>query len=311
MRYGSETRRFDDGHPGSGFRFPSQNDWTGHMMAASSDGEPDCGKSRIQTIPYELSGGKDLIPPQVRELYAGIPVTFYYQKVNPQDTINENHRRAAADIVVQIRTAVARGKVFLGALFGPMAAGKGVVGWAIANDLPSVRGFKQITDERRGSDYITNSNGDSSLKVKAGLFTRLEQLLPQVRTGDIALIDEVQFSPNNPEEIQAFLNQLRSQGVHAILSALDFDFKREPWRSTLPILQGVDHAFVLAAACVTPGCGAPASFTQRTLPDGSPAHTDDPLIQLGSVADSYSSRCGKCHTVLPGRNVLASDSGNQ
>ncbi|MFH0864498.1 MAG: hypothetical protein V1858_05435 [Candidatus Gottesmanbacteria bacterium] len=246
----------------------------------------------------------DEIPRQIKDFYKDYPTTFYYKRVDPKDQINENHRLAVLDICTRISNAKNSGDVFLGALFGPMASGKGVVQCEIAKQYQGVKAFKQIIDEGRGSRYITNSNGDGCLKIEATLFTRLEEILSHVNQGDVALIDEVEFSPNTPDEIASVIKSLRQTGVHAVISGLDFDFTRTPWLSTTTVLENVEHSFVLAASCITKGCGAPASFTQRTRPDGTPAHADDPQIQLGSVADNYSSRCGLCHVVLPARKGI-------
>ena len=60
MVFGPEISRFDDGHPGGGLRFPRQDDWTGHMMAASSDGEPDKGEPKIKAVPKDPEFAKYL-----------------------------------------------------------------------------------------------------------------------------------------------------------------------------------------------------------------------------------------------------------
>lgn len=55
MRNGPEKLRLDDGHPGGGLPAQRQKDWTGHLMAASSetgsDGEPDKGEPKIKAVP--------------------------------------------------------------------------------------------------------------------------------------------------------------------------------------------------------------------------------------------------------------------
>ena len=64
MVFGPEISRFDDGHPGGSLRAQRQKDWTGHLMAASSetgsDGEPDKGEPKIKAVPKDPEFAKYL-----------------------------------------------------------------------------------------------------------------------------------------------------------------------------------------------------------------------------------------------------------
>ncbi len=240
------------------------------------------------------------IPAQIIDLYRPYQTSFYYEKVDPNRTINQNHRRATADIVSLFREAQTEGRPRVAALFGPMASGKAVVECEIGEVFPH-QAFQHVLDKERGHGFITNSNGDGSLKMTATLFERVGEIMSQIDPEKLLIIDEVEFAKNTPEEISAFFDELRLRRVNALLGGLDLDFRREPWATTGPIIRFADKVFVLAAACTEPGCGAPSSFTQRTI-DGEPAHYDDPLIMVGSVKEGYTTKCGLHYRLKPPRN---------
>ncbi len=252
-------------------------------------------------VPQEtLLRRTDCIPPQILELYRNTPTDFFCETVNPKDTINKNHRRAASEIIRFFIENQREDKGRIVFLSGAMASGKGATEWLVGKAFPH-QAFKHRIDWKRAGTDITNSNGDSSLKMPARLFDRVEEILAWAVPGKLLVIDEFEFAKNSQREIGEFLRELQRRGINSLIGALNLDFGRKQWLTTAPLLDMADRAIVLAASCTEQGCGAPSWFTQRTI-NGEPAHEDDPVILVGSVQDCYSTKCERDHKVLPPRN---------
>ena len=110
----------------------------------------------------------------------------------------------------------------------------------------------------------------------------------------ILITDELQFNTvDSDNEIVDFLKERKSRRQITIVSQLDFNYRREPWRTTGILTANSDQIFVLQARCED--CGNPAQFVQRNI-NGLPAHIDDPEVVVGGK-ERYQAMCWQCHQV--------------
>lgn len=108
-------------------------------------------------------------------------------------------------------------------------------------------------------------------------------------------IDEGHFFGSNFIQI---IEQLLLDGKNVGVAGLDLDFKGEPFGMMPQILCMANEVYKGSAVCNYPGCGAPATRTQRLI-NGQPAHYNSPLVAIeGEVY--YEPRCLHHHEV-PGK----------
>src|SRR6187549_170540 len=91
-----------------------------------------------------------------------------------------------------------------------------------------------------------------------------------------------------------------------IANGLANDFAGRPFGAMPELLALADSVAKLTAICTFPGCGEPATRTQR-LVNNLPAAIDDPLIVIGGTEDRrepdrYEARCRAHHRVAPARH---------
>lgn len=108
-------------------------------------------------------------------------------------------------------------------------------------------------------------------------------------------IDEAHFFGKNFIRV---LERLLLDGKNVGIAGLDLDFKGEPFGPMPEILCMANEIYKGFAVCMYPGCGAPATRTQR-LVNGKPAHYDSPLVVIEGEAH-YEPRCLSHHEV-PGK----------
>lgn len=186
---------------------------------------------------------------------------------------------------------------FLEIITGPMFAGKTTeLIKRIERQMFAKRKaalFKPAIDNRYSEDEIVAHNG---LRYEAFVIPTDEE---GVRTiGEITKrenfevigIDEVQFFPMSIVET---LDRLADDGVYAIASGLNLDFKGDPFPVTRELLVRADNIVYLTAVCTV--CGRPATRSQRLI-DGKPAPRDSPVILVGG-RESYEARCRLHHEV--------------
>ena len=107
-------------------------------------------------------------------------------------------------------------------------------------------------------------------------------------------------------ELADVADRLATDGYEVIVSGLDTDFAGRPFGALPTLLALADTVTKLNAVCTFPGCGEPATRTQR-LVNNQPAAIDDPLIVIGGTEDRrepdrYEARCRLHHRVAPARN---------
>ncbi|MBD5445864.1 MAG: thymidine kinase [Mycoplasma sp.] len=114
------------------------------------------------------------------------------------------------------------------------------------------------------------------------------QVHPQV-----VAIDEAQFATIDIVDV---CESLADSGVIVYVSALDKDFKNEPFIVTSKLLCHAEYITKLSAVCTE--CGAPGTVSQR-LVDNKPVHYNSPIFQIGNY-ESYTVKCRHHHKV-PGK----------
>ncbi len=107
-------------------------------------------------------------------------------------------------------------------------------------------------------------------------------------------------------ELADVADRLATDGYEVIVSGLDTDFAGRPFGAMPTLLALADTVTKLNAVCTFPGCGEPATRTQR-LVNNQPAAIDDPLIVIGGTEgrrepDRYEARCRLHHRVASARN---------
>ena len=236
---------------------------------------------------------KIIHPSEVVALYGPFVdrTIFLEDSTEMWEGVNKNQLQATEEILRLVDEALQRGEGLTISLLGNMFSGKTTVVCLVApelNDRGEVGVYKHQKDKSRtGEPLVTNAG----LSIEAGHYGSIEDV---DNDKQILIIDEFQFNTiDSVKEIIDFLQKRKDEGKITIISQLDFNYRREPWQTTLPLLTNADRIFVLRARCEN--CGQPAEFPQREV-NGRPAHVDDPEIVVGGK-EAYSARCWCCHQV--------------
>lgn len=194
-------------------------------------------------------------------------------------------------------------------IIGPMFAGKTeellrrARRYEIARD--DVRIFNYKGDMSRSGDGKVRSHaGQIRDAVMANEADEIHAAL-HPRT-NVVCINEAQFFGPKIVELARYL---RAKGALVICSALDFDFRGEPFplrdsgRTIGDLLVLADEITRLTAVCTHINgndlpCSDHATRSQRLIEDH-PAPYRDPIEQIGG-SESYQARCEK-HHIVPGR----------
>ncbi len=113
-------------------------------------------------------------------------------------------------------------------------------------------------------------------------------------------IDEAHFFGKGFSQV---VEELLLDGKNVGIAGLDLDFKGEPFGMMPEILCMATEVYKGSAVCKYPGCGAPATRTQRLI-NGQPAHYNSPLVAIEGEA-YYEPRCLQHHEV-PGKPKINS-----
>jgi len=232
-------------------------------------------------------------PAEVLELYGPVleKVTFLNNFTKVEPGINQNQLEALDLIMATIVEFGRRNKGVTIADFGPMFSGKTVVLCLLAKELEGkdFKVYKHQLDLTRTGPKLVNQTGD--IWTEADLYESISDI---DKTKEILLIDEFQFNTvDNADAIKEFLQKRKEAGLVTVISKLDFNYRRDPWKTTRILLPHFNQIFVLRARCED--CGGLAQFPQRNI-KGAPAHVDAPEILVGAE-EYYQSKCGRCHEV--------------
>lgn len=162
--------------------------------------------------------------------------------------------------------------------------------------------FKPSTDTRSGLGKIRSRDGRecSAFEIPENNPWEVLNILKEEERligakFEIIAFDEINFFSINSGFFQ-LIEHLLSQGYDIIAAGLPYDFRGEPFGSTLLLTWlAQSNCLWLTAYCTK--CGEPALFIQRLLPDGSPAPYSEPQVLVGDK-DVYEPRCHK-HFILP------------
>ena len=137
--------------------------------------------------------------------------------------------------------------------------------------------IKSSTDTR-GKFILTHDKKEKECIVTNNLFDIDENIINEY---DVIGIDECQFF----DTIGEFADKIANSGKVVILSGLDSDFQRNPFKNITDLVAKAEHVVKLTAICEN--CGNDASFSKRK------DINNKNLIDVGSK-DKYTSVCRKC-----------------
>ena len=161
-------------------------------------------------------------------------------------------------------------------------------------DTREIPGSGIVTANDRKEDVFLRSRTGMSLRVDYVISTLSSLLIPREKT--LYVIDEIQFLEKS--ELLDFSSRVVNSGSALFAAGLDLDFRRKEFGATLELsrfaesLHGKDAVKVLEAKCCYPGCGAPASYTQRLSAGGK-----DVVVVGGE--EFYRPACAAHHTPTP------------
>jgi thymidine kinase len=159
--------------------------------------------------------------------------------------------------------------------------------------LIDTRTSAEIAESRSGAQYACTSVAGAGEIAAAVVASPCEM---------VAIDEAEMFGP----ELTEIANGLANDGYEVIISGLDTDFAGRPFGAMPELLALADSVAKLTAICTFPGCGEPATRTQR-LVNNLPAAIDDPLIVIGGTEDRrepdrYEARCRAHHRVAQARH---------
>ncbi len=124
----------------------------------------------------------------------------------------------------------------------------------------------------------------------------LDAILKKEKIPHVIAIDEAQFADIS---IVSICETLAEAGFIVYVSALDRNFKNEPFDVTAKLACLAEHVFKLSAICTE--CGAPGTITQKMVNE-KPCNYETPTVQIGDY-ETYTVRCRHHHKV-PGKPTL-------
>jgi len=239
-------------------------------------------------------GKRETQPIEVALLYESVlGKTFFLDDCSPvRPGVNQNQIQATEMILVTFEDFNSRKEGVVLTIFGTMGSGKTTTNCLVAERLSGrdLLVYKHQLDLSRTGERLVNNTSDYAVDAK--LYGSVQEL----EDSEILIVDEFQFNTvDTDEEIRNFLRIRKTKGLTTIIGQLDFNFRREPWRTTQVLLPLSDKIIVLMARC--DDCQEPAQFVQRNRPDGTPAQVDDPEIEVGKVGTVYKPKCWQHHQV--------------
>lgn len=195
--------------------------------------------------------------------------------------------------------AFGREKGWIDLICGPMFAGKSEELLRRLKRLEyadvSYFVFKPKIDTR-SKKAVASRDGRSMNAIEfSDPYEILYYVLDNTVQPQVVAIDEAQFASESLVDVCEILADC---GVIVYVSALDKDFRNEPFPVIAKLLCHAEYVTKLSAVCTD--CGAPGTISQR-LVDNKPANYDSPVVQVGNY-ESYTVRCRHHHKV-PGKPV--------
>lgn len=192
---------------------------------------------------------------------------------------------------------VLRGNITL--FIGPMFAGK-TTKLLLQLEAKETKGNKCILIKHKCDDRYSDTeviSHDKFQKRTAVKTEYLNDLILQAMKYDVIGIDEGQFF----KDLVLFCDRLANEGKNVIVSALDSDFKRNPFMEVCKLISISEHVIKLEASCHI--CHEKASFTWKFFDNNS--H----IIDVGG-SEKYFPVCRKCFANLNKLKIEERDSLN-
>ena len=144
--------------------------------------------------------------------------------------------------------------------------------------------FKPGIDNRSADKKIVTHD---NLELDAIKVDDLNEILAYAKNNEVDCIgiDEVQFFPNEPEEVIDIFNKLMARNITIVVSGLDMDYMTKPFEIIKEIMPIADELIKHHAICASCGEDAWASYKKST---------DESRIQIGSE-DLYEPLCRSCY----------------
>lgn len=195
--------------------------------------------------------------------------------------------------------AFGREKGWIEVICGPMFAGKSEELLRRLKRLEyadvSFMVFKPKVDTRSKTN-ISSRDGRTMKAIEfEDPYEIFNHVLKNQQQPQVVAIDEAQFASTDIVDV---CESLADVGVIVYVSALDKDFKNEPFEVTSKLLCYAEYVTKLSAVCTE--CGAPGTSSQR-LSDNKPVPYDSPIVQIGNF-ESYTVKCRHHHKV-PGKSI--------
>ena len=138
-------------------------------------------------------------------------------------------------------------------------------------------------DKERADDMTTHA-GQSMKCVSLGYLGDIDTSGDDFREYDTIAINEGQFFEDLEPEVLKLLNTF---GKNVFVSALDSDFKTQPFANVMKLIPHANKLMKLHALCMKCANGTPALYSYRKTGDTS-------TIAVGG-ADMYMPLCRKCY----------------
>ncbi len=138
--------------------------------------------------------------------------------------------------------------------------------------------FKPRIDTRYNDSDVVSHNANS---IPSTPIENSSSILLLGTDTQVVGIDEAQFFDEGLPDVCI---QLAAKGIRVIVAGLDMDFQGKPFGPMPALMAIAEDVTKVHAVCVQ--CGAPATFSYRTVASGS-------KILLGEM-ESYEPRCRVC-----------------
>lgn len=193
--------------------------------------------------------------------------------------------------------AFGKEKGWIELIYGPMFAGKSeeLLRKLKRLDYADViyQVFKPKVDTRTKNMIMSRDGRNMDSLEFDSPYEIFDQLLSLEVNPHVVAIDEAQFAD---ESIVDVCQALADSGYIVYVSALDKNFKNEPFMVTAKIACIAEYVEKLSAICTD--CGAPGTATQRIVND-KPSNYDEPVVQIGNY-ETYTVKC-RHHHKIPGK----------